>query len=82
MQLLFDFLPVIVFFVAYKLTRRHFRRHRRADRGGDRADGVQWIRHRKVSSMVLISGVLVLVFGGLTLLHPRQGLHPVEGHGA
>ena len=28
---------------------------------------VQWLRHRKVSSMALISGALVLVFGGLTL---------------
>jgi intracellular septation protein len=66
MQLLFDFLPVIAFFVAYKL-----------------ADifvatgvlivavllqtGIQWVRHRKVNTMALVSAVLVLVFGGLTL---------------
>lgn len=67
MQLLFDFFPVIAFFVAYKLTDIYV------------ATGViivavilqtsvQWIRHRKVSSMALISGALVLVFGGLTLL--------------
>jgi len=66
MQLLFDFFPVIAFFVAYKLTDIYV------------ATGViivavviqtsvQWIRHRKVSSMALISGVLVLIFGGLTL---------------
>jgi intracellular septation protein len=66
MQLLFDFFPVIAFFVAYKLTDIYI------------ATGViivavviqtsvQWIRHRKVSSMALISGALVLVFGGLTL---------------
>lgn len=66
MQLLFDFFPVIAFFVAYKLTDIYV------------ATGViivavviqtsaQWIRHRKVSSMALISGALVLVFGGLTL---------------
>jgi intracellular septation protein len=65
--LLFDFLPIIAFFVAYKLTDIYV------------ATGViivavilqtavQWIRHRKVSSMALISGALVLVFGGLTLL--------------
>ena len=29
---------------------------------------VSWIRHRKVSGMLLTSAVLVLVFGGLTLL--------------
>lgn len=67
MQLLFDLFPVIAFFVAYKLTDIYV------------ATGViivavilqtayQWIRHRKVSQMALVSGVLVLVFGGLTLL--------------
>jgi intracellular septation protein len=67
MQLLFDFFPVIAFFVAYKLADIYV------------ATGViivavivqtavQWLRHRKVSSMALISGLLVLVFGGLTLL--------------
>jgi intracellular septation protein len=67
MQLLFDFLPVIAFFVTYKLADIFV------------ATGVlivavilqttiQWVRHRKVSSMALVSGVLVLVFGGLTLL--------------
>jgi intracellular septation protein len=66
MQLLFDFFPVIAFFVTYKLTDIYV------------ATGViivavviqtsvQWIRHRKVSSMALISGALVLLFGGLTL---------------
>ncbi|MBB6091923.1 intracellular septation protein [Povalibacter uvarum] len=66
MQLLFDFFPLIAFFVAYKFADIFV------------ATGVlivavlvqttiQWIRHRKVSSMVLISAGLVLVFGGLTL---------------
>jgi intracellular septation protein len=66
MQLLFDFFPVIAFFVAFKLAGIYV------------ATGViivaviaqtafQWFRHRKVSAMALISGGLVLVFGGLTL---------------
>lgn len=66
MQLLFDFFPLIAFFVAYKFA------------GIFVATGViivavllqtaiQWVRHRKVSSMALISAGLVLVFGGLTL---------------
>src|SRR5437868_9596986 len=66
MQLLFDFLPVIAFFIAYKLADIYV------------ATGViivavivqtaiQWVRHRKVSSMALVSAVLVLIFGGLTL---------------
>ncbi len=68
MQLLFDFLPVIAFFAGYKLS-------------GDNIfvatavlivavivqTAVQWFRHRKVSSMALVSGILVLIFGGLTL---------------
>lgn len=66
MQLLFDFFPIVAFFVAYKLTDIYV------------ATGViivavvaqaaiQWIRHRKISPMALISAVLVLIFGGLTL---------------
>jgi intracellular septation protein len=69
MQLLFDFFPIIAFFVTYKVS-------------GDNlfvATAViivaviaqtawQWFRHRKVSQMALISGALVLIFGGLTLL--------------
>ena len=66
MQLLFDFLPVIAFFVAYKLADIYV------------ATGVlivavllqsglQWVRKKKLNSMHLISAALVLVFGGLTL---------------
>ena len=67
MQFLFDLLPVIAFFVAYKMAGIYV------------ATGVlivgvllqtlvSWVRHRKVSGMLLTSAVLVLVFGGLTLL--------------
>ncbi len=67
MQLLVDLLPVIAFFVAYKLADIYV------------ATGVlivgvllqtlvSWLRHRKVSGMLLTSAVLVLIFGGLTLL--------------
>lgn len=66
MQLFFDFFPLLAFFVAYKFA------------GIFVATGViiaaviiqtivQWVMHRKVSQMALISGGLVLVFGGLTL---------------
>ena len=67
MQFLVDLLPVIAFFVAYKVWDIYV------------ATGVlivgvllqtlvSWIRHRKVSGMLLTSAVLVLIFGGLTLL--------------
>jgi len=66
MQLLFDFLPVLAFFVAYLV----------ADIYVATAvlivavliqTAVSYMRHRKVSPMLLISAALVLVFGGLTL---------------
>jgi intracellular septation protein len=67
MQALYDLLPVLAFFVAYKLADIYV------------ATGVlivatvlqvaiQWVRTRTVSKMVLISAGLVLVFGGATLL--------------
>lgn len=67
MQLFFDLLPVLLFFVAYKVAGIYV------------ATGVlivgvlaqtvvSWVRHRKVSPMMLTSAVLVLIFGGLTLL--------------
>jgi intracellular septation protein len=66
MQLLLDFLPVVLFFVAYLAAGIYV------------ATGVlivavlaqtlfSWIRHRRVSPMLLTSALLVLVFGGLTL---------------
>jgi intracellular septation protein len=69
MQLLLDFLPIIAFFVTYKVTGNNI----------FAATGViivavlvqtviQWVRHRKVSPVALISAAMVLVFGGLTLL--------------
>ncbi|MDX1453825.1 MAG: septation protein A [Gammaproteobacteria bacterium] len=67
MSQLFDFFPVLLFFVAYKLTDFFV------------ATGVfivatfaqlliQWLRTREVKKMHLISAVLVLVFGGITLI--------------
>lgn len=66
MQLLFDFFPVIAFFVAYKLTDIYVATAVIIV-AVIAQTAIQWIRHRKVSSMALISGGLVLVFGGLTL---------------
>jgi len=67
MQLLFDFLPIIAFFVAYKLADIYV------------ATGVlivasvlqvtiNWLWKRRVNPMHLVSSGLVLLFGGLTLL--------------
>lgn len=67
MQLLVDFFPIIVFFVAFKLY------------GIYAATGAvivamalqiafQWVRERTVNKMLLTSGALVLVFGTATLM--------------
>src|SRR5688572_664690 len=68
MQLLFDFFPVIAFFVTYKVTANLFVATAVIIVAVIAQTAIQWFRHRKVSSMALISGALVLVFGGLTLL--------------
>ena len=67
MQLLFDFFPVIAFFVTYKLTGDLFTATAVIIVAVIAQTAIQWFRFRKVSSMALISGVLVLIFGGLTL---------------
>lgn len=67
MQLLVDLLPVIAFFVAYKLAGIYVATAVLIV-GVLAQTAVSWIRHRKVSGMLLTSAVLVLVFGGLTLL--------------
>ena len=67
MQFLVDLLPVIAFFVAYKLADIYVATGVLIV-GVLLQTAVSWIRHRKVSPMLLTSAVLVLVFGGLTLL--------------
>ena len=66
MQFLFDLFPVIAFFVAYKLW-GIFVATAVLIVGVLAQTAVSWIRHRKVSPMLLTSAVLVLIFGGLTL---------------
>ena len=66
MKLLFDFLPILLFFVAYKLSDIYV------------ATGVliivtlaqvswSWLRRRRVEKLPLFTAGLVLVLGGLTL---------------
>ncbi|MDH5526103.1 MAG: septation protein A [Nitrospirota bacterium] len=67
MKLLFDFLPIVLFFAVFKLH------------GIMAATAVAmaasilmaaygWLRHRKVEPMQMISAGLIVVFGGATLL--------------
>lgn len=66
MQLLFDFLPVIAFFVAYKLA-DIFVATLVIIVATVLQVAVHWLRTRRVNPMHLVSAGLVLVFGGLTL---------------
>jgi intracellular septation protein len=67
MQLLFDFLPIIAFFVAYKLADIYV-----ATVVIIVATVLQvsiyWLRTRRVNPLHLVSAGFVLVFGSLTLL--------------
>lgn len=67
MQLLFDFLPVIAFFVAYKLA-DIFVATIVIIVATIIQVGIHWLRTHRVNPMHLVSAGLVLVFGGLTLL--------------
>ncbi len=67
MQILIDFLPIIVFFATYKFAGMY------AATGAIMVAmalqiSFQWVRDRTVSKMLLTSGILVAVFGGITLL--------------
>jgi intracellular septation protein len=66
MQLLFDFLPVIAFFVAYKLADIYVATIVIVVAAVIQVS-VHWLRTRRVNPMHLVSTGLVLVFGGLTL---------------
>lgn len=67
MKFLFDFLPVVLFFVAYKLAGIYV-----ATAAAIAAAVVQsaylWIVHRKLERMQLVVLALIVVLGGLTLL--------------
>lgn len=67
MKLLFDFLPIVLFFVAYKLYDIYV-----ATAVAIAASVIQvgwsWFRHGKVENMHWITLGVIVVFGGLTLL--------------
>jgi intracellular septation protein len=67
MKFLFDFFPILLFFIAYKVADIY------VATGVAIASSVaqvsyMWLRHRRVENMHWITLVLVVVFGGATLL--------------
>ena len=67
MKLLFDFLPIIVFFVVFQLRDIYAATAAIVVVMAVQI-AIQWLRERKVNNMLLVSGILVAVFGGATLL--------------
>ena len=66
MQLILDFLPVIAFFVAYKLGGIYLAT-KTLMAAMPLLCLVTWLRTRKISGMLLTSTLLALVAGGITL---------------
>ncbi len=67
MKLLFDFLPIVLFFITYKLY-DFFVATAVIIVASTAQVGWQWFKHRKVERMPLIALGLLLVFGGITLI--------------
>ena len=67
MQLLVDFLPIIIFFVVFKLYGMYAATAAIIVAMAAQI-AVQWFRERKVNKMLLVSGVLVALFGSATLV--------------
>jgi intracellular septation protein len=67
MKMLFDIFPVILFFVAFKLSDIYIATA--VAIGATFAQiGWLWLRHRKVDKMLWVSLAVITVFGGATLL--------------
>jgi len=68
MQLLVDLLPIILFFAVYSIYGNIYLATATLMAVMAAQIAIQWIRHRKISKMLLISGGAVLVLGGATLI--------------
>jgi intracellular septation protein len=66
MQLLFDFFPLLAFFIAFVAFDIYVATATIIVAVAIQI-AYQWFRHRKVSKMLLVSGALLAVFGGATL---------------
>src|SRR5690606_2677200 len=66
MQVLIDFLPIIVFFVVYKIEGIYAATGALIVATGIQV-AVQWFRQRTVNKLLLVSAGIVAVMGGITL---------------
>lgn len=67
MKLLFDFFPILLFFLAYKFFDIYVATFV-AMAASLTQVGFSWLKHRKIEPMHLVSLLIILVFGGATLL--------------
>lgn len=84
MKFLFDLFPIILFFIAFKVANLHYLANGLAAAAATQAATQiatataivatiaqviwTWWRHRKIETMLWLSLVLILVFGGATIL--------------
>lgn len=68
MQLLVDLFPIILFFTVYTVFDSIYLATAALMGAMTLQIAVQWFRHRTVSKMLLISGVVVVLFGSATLI--------------
>ena len=66
MKFLFDFFPVVLFFIAYKIHGIYVA-VAIAIAASFIQVGLYWFKHRKFENLHLISLAVVAIFGGLTL---------------
>ena len=66
MQILFDFFPIVAFFTAYKFYGIYVATGVIIVASVLQV-GVHWLRTRSVNKMHVISAVLIIIFGGITL---------------
>ena len=67
MKFLFDFFPVLLFFVAFKLS-DIFVATAVAIAASFIQVGIFWVRHHRFETMHLITLGIIVIFGGATLL--------------
>jgi intracellular septation protein len=67
MKFLFDFLPILLFFIAYKRYDIHVATSVLIITSLAQVSWM-WFRHRRIERMPLITAILVVLFGGATLI--------------
>ena len=69
LKFLYDFLPIIIFFATYKLTNNDiYAATTAAIIATVIHTAIQWFMHKKLENQHIINLVIILVFGGMTLL--------------